>query len=157
MDVFIILTVNGLATGLLLFMMSAGLSVIFGLMGIMNFAHGAFFMLGSYTSTWTYAKTGNFALAMLVGTAVGCFVGFSHRTKHHPSCLRKPIGADLDHPWRLHGAQRAGEDRVGPQCDRKPGSAPLDGDFRVGGVAVSRYRIFIILFGLSTAAAVQYS
>ena len=57
MDIFITLTMNGLATGMLLFMLACGLSIIFGLMGIMNFAHGIFFVIGAYTSTFTYAFT----------------------------------------------------------------------------------------------------
>jgi branched-chain amino acid transport system permease protein len=156
MDVFTILTINGLATGLLLFMMAAGLSVIFGLLGIMNFAHGAFFMLGSYASTWIYLKTGNFALAMIGGTAVGTFVGFLTER----SIIRPVYGNPLGQILITLGAFLVLNEMVkalwGPNVIPSPVPPLLDGDFRVGGVAVSRYRIFIIVFGLSTAAAVQW-
>ena len=76
MDIFITLTVNGLATGMLLFMMACGLSIIFGLMGIMNFAHGGFFLIGAYASTFIYALTGSFALAILGGTVAGAIIGW---------------------------------------------------------------------------------
>ena len=156
MDVVIILTINGLATGLLLFMMAAGLSVIFGLMGIMNFAHGAFFMLGSYASTWTYLKTGNFALAMLAGTAVGTFIGFLTER----SILRPVYGKPLAQILITLGAFIVLNEMVkavwGPNVIPSPVPPLLEGEFRVGGVLVSRYRIFIIFFGVSTAATVQW-
>ena len=155
MDVFIILTVNGLATGLLLFMMSAGLSVIFGLMGIMNFAHGAFFMLGSYTSTWTYATTGHFALAMFAGTAVGCLVGFlTERTIIRPA-YGNPLGQILITLGAFIVLNELVKIVWGPNVIASPVPPVLDGNFHFAGGAVSRYRIFIILCGLCTAAVVH--
>ena len=47
-DALIIIFLNGLANGMLLFLISAGLTLIFGVMGILNFAHGSFYMLGAY-------------------------------------------------------------------------------------------------------------
>ncbi len=47
-DTLIIIFLNGLANGMLLFLISAGLTLIFGVMGILNFAHGSFYMLGAY-------------------------------------------------------------------------------------------------------------
>lgn len=46
MDIIISLIINGLATGMLLFLLAAGLSLIFGLMDVLNFAHGALFLWG---------------------------------------------------------------------------------------------------------------
>lgn len=48
MDVFIVSLLNGVIYGLLLFMVSAGLTLIFGMMGVLNFAHASFYMLGAY-------------------------------------------------------------------------------------------------------------
>ena len=48
LDVFIFATLNGVVTGLLLFMLAAGLTLIFSMMGVLNFAHASFYMLGAY-------------------------------------------------------------------------------------------------------------
>jgi len=95
MDIFITLTVNGLATGLLLFMIACGLSIIFGLMGIMNFAHGGFFLIGAYASTWTYSITGNFAIAMIAGMAAGSAIGWLTEITIIRPVYKNPIGQIL--------------------------------------------------------------
>ena len=61
---------TGLIVGMLLFLVTSGLSLIFGVLGIINFAHGAFYMLGAYFAFTAYALTDSFAAAMLAG-AVG--------------------------------------------------------------------------------------
>jgi branched-chain amino acid transport system permease protein len=48
MEFFIISMLNGLSYGLLLFMLSSGLTLIFSMMGVLNFAHASFYMLGAY-------------------------------------------------------------------------------------------------------------
>src|ERR1051326_5127114 len=52
MTTFILLTVTGLGLGAMYFLIAAGLSLIYGLMGVLNFAHGAFLTVGSYASWW---------------------------------------------------------------------------------------------------------
>ena len=48
MEFFLISSLNGLSYGLLLFMLSSGLTLIFSMMGVLNFAHASFYMLGAY-------------------------------------------------------------------------------------------------------------
>jgi branched-subunit amino acid ABC-type transport system permease component len=57
---------NGLVYGALLFLLAAGLSLVFGLMGVVNLAHGSFFMLGSFLAVTAVKLTGNFWFAMLL-------------------------------------------------------------------------------------------
>lgn len=57
----------GLIIGMLLFLVASGLSLIFGVLGVINFAHGAFYMLGAYFAYAAYAFTGNFLIAMAAG------------------------------------------------------------------------------------------
>lgn len=59
---------TGLLLGMLLFLVAAGLSLIFGVLGIVNFAHGAFYMLGAYFAYSAYLVTGSFIAALLAGT-----------------------------------------------------------------------------------------
>lgn len=64
----------GLIIGMLLFLVASGLSLIFGVLGVINFAHGAFYMLGAYFAYAAYAFTGNFLIAMAAGAlGVGVF------------------------------------------------------------------------------------
>jgi branched-chain amino acid transport system permease protein len=76
MDIFINLTVAGLATGMMYYLLSSGLSLIYGLMGVLNFAHGTVFMYGAYAGVYTFAKTGSFPLALIVALVVGGILGF---------------------------------------------------------------------------------
>ena len=65
---------TGLIIGMLLFLVASGLSLIFGVLGVINFAHGAFYMLGAYFALTGYLVTGNFVVAMLAGAlGVGLF------------------------------------------------------------------------------------
>jgi len=65
---------TGLIVGSLLFLVAAGLTLIFGVLGVVNFAHGSFYMLGAYLALTAYRLTGNFAVAvMAAGIGVGLF------------------------------------------------------------------------------------
>ncbi|HET8746750.1 MAG TPA: branched-chain amino acid ABC transporter permease [Ramlibacter sp.] len=59
---------NGLALGALLALISSGLTIIYGTLGVLNLAHGAMFMLGGYAGYAAYQATGSFLLALLAGT-----------------------------------------------------------------------------------------
>ncbi len=58
---------TGLIMGMLLFLVASGLSLIFGVLGVINFAHGAFYMLGAYFALAGYQLTGNFVVALAAG------------------------------------------------------------------------------------------
>ena len=66
MDLFLTQLLNGLVYGVLLFLVAAGLALIFGLLGIVNLAHGSFFMLGGFVALSIAAATGCFWLALLL-------------------------------------------------------------------------------------------
>jgi branched-chain amino acid transport system permease protein len=67
---------NGVEEGLLLFLLASGLTLVFGIMGVLNFAHGSFYMLGAYVAYWLAAKTGSFALAVFLGLPLLLLVGW---------------------------------------------------------------------------------
>jgi branched-chain amino acid transport system permease protein len=67
---------NGIALGMLLFLLAAGLSLMFGLMGIVNLAHGSYFMVGGYVGLSVLDGTGSFTAAVLAGGGSGAFLGF---------------------------------------------------------------------------------
>src|SRR5215472_17577950 len=67
-DQIVIQTVNGIVTGMILALVASGLTLIFGIMDVVNFAHGELFMLGAYIGVVMLAATGSFWLALLCAT-----------------------------------------------------------------------------------------
>jgi branched-chain amino acid transport system permease protein len=81
MSTWILLTITGLGLGAMYFLIASGLSLIYGLMGVLNFAHGAFITVGAYASWYAQGKLDGvgsvplrFLIAALVGLAVGAVV-----------------------------------------------------------------------------------
>ena len=58
---------NGVEQGLLLFLVASGLTLVFGVLGVLNFAHGSFYMLGAYLAFWLAERTGSLLFAVLLG------------------------------------------------------------------------------------------
>jgi branched-chain amino acid transport system permease protein len=67
---FIAITISALALGAVYFLIASGLSLIYGLMGVLNFAHGVFLTLGAYAGWELAAHTGNFAIATLAAITI---------------------------------------------------------------------------------------
>jgi len=74
-DLLLIQTVNGIVTGLILALVASGLTLIFGIMDVVNFAHGELFMMGAYLGVVVLAATGNFWLALIVATMMVAILG----------------------------------------------------------------------------------
>ena len=75
MDFWITQLFNGISYGALLFLLAGGLSLIFGMMRIVNMTHGSYYLLGGYVALTVIWRTGSFALAILVGALVISLVG----------------------------------------------------------------------------------
>src|SRR6185295_3250120 len=71
MEFFLVQTLNGISYGLLLFMLSSGLTLVFSLMGVLNFAHASFYMLGAYFAYQISVKIGFWPALVLAPLAVG--------------------------------------------------------------------------------------
>lgn len=74
---FLIQTLNGVQYGFLLFLVASGLTLIFGIMGIINLAHGAFYMLGAYLAFWLAGLTGSLLAAVLLGIPLMVLIGLA--------------------------------------------------------------------------------
>ncbi len=68
-------TLNGLQFGVMLFLMAAGLTLIFGVMGLINLAHGALYMVGAFAAAAMAAATGSFVLALAASLAAAALAG----------------------------------------------------------------------------------
>jgi len=68
-------TLNGIQFGVMLFLLAAGLTLVFGVMRIINLAHGSFYMIGAYAAALAGERTGSFAIAALAGLAAAGLAG----------------------------------------------------------------------------------
>ena len=73
---FLIQCLNSVQYGLLLFLVASGLTLIFGIMGVINLAHGSFYMIGAYMAFTLTSLTGNFALALVLGLVLSVAFGY---------------------------------------------------------------------------------
>ena len=72
----LIQTLNGVQYGLLLFLIASGLSIVFGIMGVINLAHGSFYMIGAYLAFSLTELTGSLLYAILLGIPMTMLLGF---------------------------------------------------------------------------------
>jgi branched-chain amino acid transport system permease protein len=89
-DLLIIQTVNGVVTGMILALVASGLTLIFGIMDVVNFAHGELFMLGAYLGFVVFVSTGSFWLALIGAATVVAILGAAMQI----IALRPLIGRD---------------------------------------------------------------
>ena len=145
---------NGLAIGLLLFTMAVGLSLIFGLMDVLNLAHGAIFALGSYL-TWQLVREGqSFLAALVVAVGVGLVLGVGLAAAVRPIARR----GHLDQALLTLGMAFVLSDIVSAIWgnDFRSVRPPefLRGSMQVFGDPYPTYRVAVIAVGLVLAALV---
>jgi branched-chain amino acid transport system permease protein len=149
-DQFINLFINGLATGMLIFLLAAGLTLIFGLMDVLNFAHGAFFAWGAYTGAWIYAETGSFVGGILGGILAGILIGFIMEKLTIQPVYGNPVSQILITMGVMLVLSELIKVFFGPNPLATPVPALLDGSWAIGNIIIIKYRVFIILMGLLT-------
>jgi branched-chain amino acid transport system permease protein len=74
-DLLIIQTVNGVVTGMILALVASGLTLIFGILDVVNFAHGELFMLGAYVGVLVLTATGSFWMALVLSALIVALLG----------------------------------------------------------------------------------
>lgn len=72
---FIEQALNGLQYGVMLFLMAAGLTLVFGVMGLINLAHGSLYMIGAFAAAAVAGATGSFLLALVASLVCAAFAG----------------------------------------------------------------------------------
>src|SRR5205085_4741485 len=88
----VIQTLNGIVSGLILALVASGLTLIFGIMDVVNFAHGEFLMLGAYVGVLTFAATGSFWLALIMAAAaIAVFGALIYLMTLRPLLGRDPL------------------------------------------------------------------
>src|SRR5204863_3679951 len=91
-DQLLIQTINGIVTGMILALVASGLTLIFGIMDVVNFAHGELFMLGAYAGVIILAATGDFWIALIAATLLVALLGAAiYLTTLRPLLGRDPL------------------------------------------------------------------
>jgi branched-subunit amino acid ABC-type transport system permease component len=142
---------NGISFGALLFILAAGLSLIFGMMDVVNLAHGSFYMLGAYVALTVVQRTGSFWPALVVAPLAVGLLGLVIE----PLLLRRLRGRHLDQVLLTIGVSLVIADLIGLIWGREIHSIPLpsglDHSVQVMGGDYPIYRLFVIAFGVALA------
>ncbi|MDB5932926.1 MAG: branched-chain amino acid transporter permease [Massilia sp.] len=154
MSISLILTqlLNGLQFGVLLFLLAAGLTLVFGIMSFVNLAHGSLYMLGAYFAATAYQHTDSFALAV-VAAVTGCVV---LGVVLERAAISRLYGRDhLDHVLATFGLVLFFNEMAriiwGPQPYFLPLPAFLESTVNLFGITYPSYRFAIIVVGLAVA------
>jgi branched-chain amino acid transport system permease protein len=143
-DFWILQTFNGLTYGALLFLLASGLSLIFGVMRVVNMAHGSYFLLGGYIGLTVALRTKSFAMALVAGTVAIALVGIAMERLF----LRRLRGQELGQVLMTVGFSLIFQDLAlliwGGDPYNLPVPAALSGALRLGGITFPIYRIFIM-------------
>jgi branched-subunit amino acid ABC-type transport system permease component len=150
-DIAVQQALNGISFGALLFILAAGLSLIFGMMDVVNLAHGAFYMLGAYVALAVVQRTGQFWLALALAPLVVGLLGLVIE----PLLLRRLRGRHLDQVLLTIGVSLVIADVIGLTFGREIRSlafpAGLDRSVGILGSDYPVYRLFVVAFGIALA------
>jgi branched-chain amino acid transport system permease protein len=144
---------NGLQYGVMLFLLAAGLTLIFGIMGVINLSHGSLYMVGAYAGTWVAAETGSFWLGLPAALVAAAITGFLIETV----VVRRLYARDhLDQVLATFALILTFNQLVILIFGRQPVFTTLPGAFSgsielIPGLPYPTYRLLIIVVGLLVA------
>jgi branched-subunit amino acid ABC-type transport system permease component len=141
-ELLIIQTVNGIVTGMILALIASGLTLIFGIMDVVNFAHGELFMLGAYVGVVVAAATGSFWLALVGAALIIAILGAALQiVTLRPLIGRDPLNTILVTFGISLVLQNFALWQFGPTARRI--AAPITGEFTLFYLQYTWYRIMI--------------
>ena len=159
---WVTLTFAGLAMGMIIFIIASGLTLVFGLMDVLNFGHGVFITLGAFLATTVLGRMGGFtdnpsvgrnleavALAMVAAMAVAGAVGLAYERL----IIRPVYGQPLKQIMITMGGMIVGVELIkvfwGAQAIPLPLPTTLNGSFFFGEAAIEKYRLIAVIVGLA--------
>jgi branched-chain amino acid transport system permease protein len=163
------LSLAGLAMGLIVFIIASGLTLVFGLMDVLNFGHGVFIAVGAFVAVsvlgalpgWTTSASvplnlAAIGLAMLAAMAAAGALGWAFERV----IVRPVYGQHLKQILITMGGMIVGEELIkviwGPQLQPLPLPEGLHGSFLIGDAAIERYRVLAVVIGLVVFAALLW-
>jgi branched-chain amino acid transport system permease protein len=157
---WITLTVAGLAMGMMIFIMASGLTLVFGLMDVLNFGHGAFISVGAYVAATVLVPMASFTqadsiwlnlVALLPAIAAAVLISGALGLAFERVIVRPVYGQHLKQILVTMGGLIVAEQAIraiwGPEQLNIPRPASLRGAFLFGDVAIEKYRIFAVVVG----------
>jgi branched-subunit amino acid ABC-type transport system permease component len=149
---FITYALNGLSRGMIIFLVASGLSLIFGLIGLINFAHGAMLALGGYGTYVAIQATGNFWLGLVVSVLLVSLLGLALERKVLYWIYDEPLLGFLS----TFGIGLVIEEALAVYFGSRSYTvqSPLSQSVEVLGVSYPSYRLFVILVGAAVALGV---
>jgi branched-chain amino acid transport system permease protein len=164
------LTVAGLAMGLIVFVIASGLTLVFGLMDVLNFGHGVFIATGAFVATSVMSRLGHWVASPSLGlnlAAVGLAMGAAMLVAgalgwaFERVIVRPVYGQHLKQILITMGGMIVGEEVIkviwGPLQIPLPLPEALRGAFVLGDAAIEKYRVLAVLIGLVVFAALLWT
>jgi branched-chain amino acid transport system permease protein len=163
------LTAAGLAMGLIVFIIASGLTLVFGLMDVLNFGHGVFIALGAFVATTVFGLLGDWSsaadlarnlvvvfAAMLAAMGIAAAVGWAFER-----VLVRPVyGMHLKQILITMGGMIIGEELIkviwGPEQRPLPLPEALRGSILLGDAAIGKYRVLAMVIGLVVFVAMLW-
>jgi len=163
------LTVAGLAMGMIIFIIASGLTLVFGLMDVLNFGHGVFIALGAFVATSVMGAMGDWTSsdqlwrnlvavfpAMLIAMAVAGAVGLAFER----FIVRPVYGQHLKQILITMGGMIIGEELIkviwGPAQIALPLPEAMRGSVYLGDAAIEKYRLMAVVVGLAVFATLAW-
>jgi branched-chain amino acid transport system permease protein len=150
---FFVQALNGLQLGVLLFLLAAGLTLVFGIMNFVNLAHGSLYMMGAYFGAATFNATGSFVLAAIVAVPATMLLGV---VVERVALIRLYHRDHLDQVLATFGLILFFNELVrivwGPGAQFMSPPEALSGSVEFAGLRYPAYRFAIIAVGLAVAA-----
>ncbi|HQQ53848.1 MAG TPA: branched-chain amino acid ABC transporter permease [Ottowia sp.] len=164
------LTVAGLAMGMIIFIIASGLTLVFGLMDVLNFGHGVFIALGAFVATSVLGAMGDWTgssdiwrnlLAVLPAMLVAMVVAGAIGLAFERFIVRPVYGQHLKQILITMGGMIIGEELIkviwGPQQIPLPLPAGMQGSWLIGEAAVEKYRVVAVIVGLLVFALLAWT
>jgi len=155
-DTLLTQMLNGISFGALLFFLASGLTLIFGLMRIVNLAHGGFYLAGGYIGLSVATATGSFWLAVLAGAAAIAVMGAATER----ILLRRIRGQVMAEVLLTVGLATIIGDLCLAVWGGDPQSVPtpsyLGGSIQLGSVVYPRFRLVVTLLAVAVGAGLYY-
>ena len=166
---WVTLTVAGLAMGMIIFIIASGLTLVFGLMDVLNFGHGVFIALGAYVGMTVLGTMGDWTqseslmrnlLAVLPAVTVAMLVAGAVGYAFERVIVRPVYGQHLKQILITMGGMIVGEELIkmiwGPQQIPLPLPQALRGAVLLGDAAVEKYRILAVFVGIAVLAVMLW-
>ena len=164
------LTVAGLAMGMIVFIIASGLTLVFGLMDVLNFGHGVFIALGAFVATSVLGAMGGWTgspelwrnlLAVLPAMAAAMLVAGAVGVAFERFIVRPVYGQHLKQILITMGGMIIGEELIkvvwGPQQIPLPLPAGMQGSWLLGEAVIEKYRVVAVIVGAVVFAALLWT